>query len=316
MRSRQQGIALITILMLVALATIIAATIAKRQSYTNDSTAYMMRQSQSLYYAKSAEAFFSELLVQDAESDSKADYLHETWAKPMPAFPIDGGYVSGQLIDESGKFNLNALLKDDGTPNEESRQFFEGLLKRVGLPAEVSQAVIDWQDPDDLTIGAMGAESNYYSGMPNGYLVANAPFQSAEELKQVRGFEGLNFDLIAPYVTAAPNNLSKININTASALVLASLDEKLDINTIDQVLKQKSANMEYFSNVDELWQLEPFTQVDPQKRPIAIQVFDVNSNFFKAQIEVVLSERKRQFSSYLWRKDQHVSIFSRSLAPF
>ena len=75
MRSRQQGIALITILMLVALATIIATTIAKRQSYTNDSTAYMMRQSQSLYYAKSAEAFFSELLGQDAESDSKADYL-------------------------------------------------------------------------------------------------------------------------------------------------------------------------------------------------------------------------------------------------
>ena len=98
--------------------------------------------------------------------------------------------------------------------------------------------------------------------------------------------------------------------------MLASLDEKLDINSIDQVLKQKSANMEYFSNVDELWQLEPFTQVDPQKRPIAVQVFDVNSNFFKAQIEVVLSERKRQFSSYLWRKDQHVSIFSRSLAPF
>ena len=98
--------------------------------------------------------------------------------------------------------------------------------------------------------------------------------------------------------------------------MLASLDEKLDINTIDQVLKQKSANMEYFSNVDELWQLEPFTQVDPQKRPIAVQVFDVKSNFFKAQIEVVLSERKRQFSSYLWRKDQHVSIFSRSLATF
>ena len=147
-------------------------------------------------------------------------------------------------------------------------------------------------------------------------MVANAPFQNAEELKQVRGFEGPNFDLIAPYVTATPNNLSKININTASALIIASLDEKLDINSIDQVLKQKSANMEYFSNVDELWQLEPFTQVDPQKRPIAIQVFDVNSNFFKAQIEVVLSERKRQFSSYLWRKDQHVSIFSRSLAPF
>ena len=35
----QQGIALITILMLVALATILAATIAKRQMYTSENTA-------------------------------------------------------------------------------------------------------------------------------------------------------------------------------------------------------------------------------------------------------------------------------------
>ena len=49
---QQQGIALITILMMVALATIVAATIAKRQSQTADNTAYLMRQDQSLLYAK------------------------------------------------------------------------------------------------------------------------------------------------------------------------------------------------------------------------------------------------------------------------
>ena len=312
----QKGIALITILMMVALATIIAATIAKRQAYTNDSTAYLMRQNQALYYAKSAEAFFSEILVQDVESDSKVDYLQETWAKPMPAFPVDGGYVSGRLIDESGKFNLNTLLKPDGTPNEEAKTFFEALLKRVGLPIENTQAVIDWQDPDDLTIGAMGAENNYYSGLQNGYLAANAPFQSAEELKQVRGFEGANYDLIAQYVTAMPNIESKININTAPAMILAVVDERLDLRSIEQALQRKQANLEYFSTISDLWEMEPFSNVEEDKRKIGTNIFDVNSSFFKAEIEVLISERKRQFTSYLIRKDKNVSVYSRSLAPF
>lgn len=58
MIKQQQGIALITILVMVALATILAATIAQRQAATAESTAYLMRQNQSLMYAKSAEAFF------------------------------------------------------------------------------------------------------------------------------------------------------------------------------------------------------------------------------------------------------------------
>lgn len=312
----QRGIALITILMMVALATIIAATIAKRQYQTNENTGYLMRQNQSLYYAKSAEAFFSELLIQDNQSSSDADYLQETWAQPMPPFPIDGGLVSGRLEDETGKFNLNSLLKDDDTPNPEMQKFFEGLLKRIGLPVELSQSVIDWQDADDLTIGAMGAESSYYQGLKNGYLAANTRFHSKEELKQVRGFEGKNYDLIAPYITAIPSNKGKININTAPALVLAALEDKMNIESIQALLDQKKAKMEHFSNVDQLLDMDPFKQIDAEAKKTAAQIFDVKSNFFKAQVEVILSERKRQMTSYLMRDDKKVYVYARSLAPF
>src|SRR5690606_32322932 len=103
--------------------------------------------------------------------------------------PIDGGYVAGRIIDETGKFNLNSLVKDDGVPNDNAVNYFKGLLTKLGLPEELNEAVIDWQDQDDLTIGAMGAESNYYSSLTRPYLPANGPFHSVEELKQVRGFE-------------------------------------------------------------------------------------------------------------------------------
>ncbi len=188
LKRSQHGIALITILVMVALATILAATIAKHQRNTVESTAYLMRQNQALLYAKSAEAFFSELLVDDAQNAAEVDHLQETWVKPMPAFPVEDGFVSGRLEDESGKFNLNALVKSDKKPNEAAKLWFEKLLVRVGLPAQLSEAVIDWQDEDDEVSGPMGAESAYYQSLAQGYLAPNRTFYNVEQLKLVRGF--------------------------------------------------------------------------------------------------------------------------------
>ena len=313
---QQRGIALITILVMVALATILAATIVKRQANTAENTAYLMRQNQSLMYAKSAEVFFSELLVDDAENAAYIDHLQENWAKPMPAFPVEDGFVSGTIQDESGKFNLNSLVNADGTPNLPAKIWFEKLLLRVGLQEKLSEAVIDWQDPDDQTIGGMGAEANYYQGLSPSYLPSNTQFHHVEELKLVRGFEGEKYLQIADYVTTAPNTDSKLNINTASAVLLASLDPKLDVNAVQQVIQQRQANLQYFSNVSELWAIEPFAQVGNEVRTELNDLLGVQSNYFKARIEVILSERKRQFSSDLVRKDKTVYVAYRSMAPF
>lgn len=311
----QHGVALLTILVMVALATILAATIAKRQSNSAENTGYLMRQNQSLLYAKSAEAFFAELLIQDNESGKNIDHLQESWAKPMPAFPVEGGYVSGRLVDESGKFNLNNLLKSDGSVDDSARRWFERLLQRVGLPAELSQAVIDWQDSDDEPTGAMGAESNYYQGLEPAYLTPNTRFHSIEELKLVRGFEGKNYDLIKNYISALPEP-TKVNINTAPALLLASIDPRVDVNTVDQELKAKQANLTYFSSLDDLWKINAFSGIEEQNKTDAAAWLDTKSDYFTALIEVVLSERKRQFTSAIYRKDKQVTVYARSLAPF
>lgn len=314
--SSQRGVALLTILVMVALATILAATIAKRQTNTAENTGYLMRQDQSLLYAKSAEAFFSELLIQDSDNGSSIDHLQENWAKPMPSFPVEDGSVSGKLLDESGKFNLNNLVKADGNQVDDSaRRWFEKLLQRVGLPAELSQAVIDWQDTNDEVTGAMGAESSYYQGLDPAYLTPNTKFHSIEELKLVRGFEGKNYDLIKPYVTALPEQ-TKVNMNTAPALLLASIDPKVDVKAIEQQLKVKETELTHFNNVDDLWKLSAFSGIDEQSKTDAASLLDSKSNYFTAQIEVMLSERKRQFNSLMMRKDKQVIVYSRSLAPF
>ena len=313
---QQQGIALITILVMVALATILAATIAKRQANTAENTAYLMRQNQSLLYAKSAEAFFSELLVDDADNAGAVDSLQENWAKPMPAFPVEDGFVSGTLQDESGKFNLNSLVNDEGVPNPQAKLWFEKLLLRVGLPEKLSEAVIDWQDADEEISGTMGAENSYYQGLPQGYLAANSKFHNVEELKLVRGFEDQKYLQIVDYVSVLPASDSKVNVNTAPAMLLASLDPKLDINAVEQALQKRQVNLEHFSNINDLWATEPFKQVSPDVQSQVNALLGVQSNYFKAKIEVLLSERKRQFSSDLVRKDKTVYVVYRSMAPF
>lgn len=312
---KQKGIALITILVMVALATILAATIAQRQKFTVENTAYLMRQNQSLLYAKSAETFFSELLVEDAENAGDIDYLQENWAKPMPAFPVEDGYVTGQLYDESGKFNLNSLVDDSGQVNVAAKEWFERLLMNAGLNAQLSEAVIDWQDADNETLGPMGAEESYYRGLRNAYLPANSKFHAVEELKMVRGFEGEKYLQIAPYVSAITVTDAKVNINTAPAIVLASLAESLDVKTVEAVLEQRQQNMEHFSNVDELWSLEPFSQAKNENQTALNALLGVKSSYFQAKIEVMLSERKRQFQTYLLREDKKVHVLYRSLAP-
>ena len=313
---KQQGIALLTILMMVALATIVAASIAKQQANTSENTAYVMRQNQSMLYAKSAEAFFSELLVNDAENAGQVDHLQESWAQPMPAFPVEDGYVSGVLKDESGKFNLNSLVNEEGEVNEKAKLWFEKILQRAGLPAELSQAVIDWQDEDDENAGPMGAELTYYRGLQNAALPPNAKFHSVEELKSVRGFEGGRYKLIEPYLSSLPSHETTVNINTAPAFVLASMDNGLDVNAVEQALQQKVAKFEHFENVADVWTIEPFSQVSQESRELVNEQLGVQSNYFKAQIEVMLNERKRQFSSDLVRKDKDVYVTYRSMAPF
>lgn len=313
---QQKGIALLTILVMVALATILAASIAKRQSNTAEGTAYLMRQNQSLLYAKSAEVFFAEMLKDDAENAGDVDSLQENWAKPMPAFPVDDGYVSGILEDQSGKFNLNSLLTSEGAVNENAKKWFEKILVKAGLPAQLSEAVIDWQDEDDEQTGSMGAESSFYRGLQNSSMPPNAKFHSAAELKQIRGFEEGKYQLIEPYVSALPSNDTKVNINTAPAFLLATIDDHLDTEAVQQVLDKKQAALEQFNNVSELWEIEPFSSVSVENKAIAAEQLGVKSNYFKAKIEIELSGRKRQFSSELVRKDKEVYVAYRSMAPF
>jgi general secretion pathway protein K len=94
--------------------------------------------------------------------------------------PYWGGTYGVRMIDEGGRISLNradeALL----------RKVFEAVGLDPKTQEEVTDAIIDWRDSDDLH-RLHGAEDEYYMKLSEPYHAKNGPFDSVDELLQVRG---------------------------------------------------------------------------------------------------------------------------------
>lgn len=307
----QRGVALLTILFMVVIASIMAMGILNQQQRMLREGSILLRQDQAWIYAKSGEYFLSELLINDARTSKNNDNFSEPWAQPLPPFPVEDGMVTGRLLDQSARFNLNNLYHD-GAADKEAFEFLGRLLKRVGLAPELAMSVLDWQDPDDTVAGAMGAEDSFYLGQQPGYAAANRPFMQVEELRQVRGFDQRSYSLLAPYITAVPY-FSPVNINTASAVLLSALSDDLALNQVQEWVSQRDQGMQYLDQVTNLWTQAAFKP--GQKPGNTDRLLAINSEFFQAQIIVSLSGRKRYLTSNLYRQGESVMAYQRHQMP-
>ena len=105
MHTHQRGVALITALLLVFLATMTAVEAVYSFQLTLSRSAAVLGQRQVWYYALGGEAWALQILRRDRE-DNEIDHSQEDWATPIPALPIQGGALSGRIEDLQGRFNL------------------------------------------------------------------------------------------------------------------------------------------------------------------------------------------------------------------
>ncbi|MGE0031717.1 MAG: type II secretion system minor pseudopilin GspK [Steroidobacteraceae bacterium] len=220
---RQRGVALITAIVLVAIATVLAVHIGTRAALDLRRTAGLIALDQGWHVALGAEAWAAEVLRDDRE-DSQTDHLGERWAQPLPPLPVDGGDVRGALEDMQGRFNLNNLITGDGTVNESAIARFERLLANVGADRRWARIMADWLDTDTVPGFPEGAEDGAYLSQNPPYRSANGPVATTSELMALPGMTLEEFQRIRPYVAALPVGTAT-NICTAAAPVLASLIE-------------------------------------------------------------------------------------------
>jgi len=238
-RRSQRGIAAIMAILIVAIGTMIAVNLVWQGRLDQRRAEAALAADQGLMYVQGAEAWAADILRQDLVDSPDADHLGEEWAIELPPLPVDGGAVQGRLEDLQGRFNLNNLIARDGTENQLARKEFERLLALVEVDPALAGAVVDWLDADtDLRFPTGGEDVLYIASDPP-YRTANSMITSVSELLAISGMDRESYGRLAPYLTALPQG-TKLNVNTASDVVLASLSDNIDIGTAASLVEQRA----------------------------------------------------------------------------
>ncbi|HWT14384.1 MAG TPA: type II secretion system minor pseudopilin GspK [Patescibacteria group bacterium] len=222
---RERGVALIVAVLLVALATLIVASLIDTTDLALARTRNLVREQQANAYARGLETWALDWLRRDQNEEPGIDSNNDVWARPLPPLDVPGGRLSGRLRERNGCFNLNQLVVN-GNADAVARRRFERLLRALKLSPELADAVIDYADADNES-GARGAEDMAYLLARPPRRAANQSFAHVSELRLVRGIDEAVYRVLEPQVCANPD-ASAINVNTATPQVLMSLVDNLD----------------------------------------------------------------------------------------
>lgn len=306
--SRQRGVALITVLLVVAVVTVVTAGLIARQQLSIRSTANQLQVRQAWHFAQGGELLAQGMLLRDwrrGQNESPVDHLGEPWAQSLMSFDLDdGGQIRIRIEDASGRFNLNSLLRDE-QPNEQAIQQFRRLLLRLNIEAPYAEQLVDWLDNNQDATGAYGAEDNRYLLLAPPYRTADRRLQDVSELRLL-GMPVEHFQALAPYVAALPAEVG-LNVNTASALVLSTLAEGLSLEAAQNLIAGRGASG--YREIGAFLQ-----QPALQGLPLAVETLAVSSEYFQVISEVDFADRRQVLVSQLQRgRDGRVRVLSRDL---
>jgi general secretion pathway protein K len=233
-----RGVALITALLIMALIASLTYTLKWNNSLDLRRTSVMLNRDQAVQVAIGAESWMQNILRRDLE-ESETDHLGEIWASDLPALPIDGGEVYGEIQDLQGRFNVNNLIGDDGNVDEEALEQFQRLLSALGLDPRFAGIAGDWIDADQDASFPDGAEDSIYTGITPPYRTANQLISNANELAALEGMDKATLDTLLPHIIALPGH-TEINVNTATGPVLMSLDERISAADAERLIAERA----------------------------------------------------------------------------
>lgn len=348
MRRYQQGVAVITVLLMVALATITVVAMTSQQRLDIRRAANQQSLQQARALALGGEKFAAATLMRDKTNNltAKIDTLGEDWAQSLPPLPVDQSTIKGCIFDMQGRFNLNNLVTGAGAIDPLYYGQLQRLLTALAINASKAEAIADWLDQDSETTGSEGAEETHYSGLDVPYRPANRAMVSISELKLVKGFNPADEDEMAdlkvllPHVAALPG-VTMVNVNTATSAVIASIDERLkekadELTRWDDDSWEKYPDCEDVLDVAELvesvaaqsegGEREPYASVPefladttlPAEETEALAgLLTVSSEFFRIRVDVSTGETGVAQFTLVRRLDQGASeVLQRSRQVF
>jgi general secretion pathway protein K len=309
----QRGVALIVAILLVALGTIIAATVGYENAMAARRGTATYAFDQSLLISEGAEALAAYGIRQFFQSDPNNVYIGEGWDKPVgPMEVVPGVMLEASLEDMQGRLNLNNLVNNDGTPNSVYVIAFTKLLEMVGLEPKWAPMVVDWIDADIVPQNIDGAEDSVYMGQVPPYRTANRYITSTTELLALPGFGRDRYLALAPYIAALPQN-TKINVCTAKDKVLDAFlpqgrtEFSATVGQLDKHRTTTSGCFPTFSNYQAAFGPPPANTAPggatsaANARQTAQTYFSQNSAYFRLTSFITIGSAQFNLYSLLYR---------------
>jgi general secretion pathway protein K len=238
---RQRGVALITAILITALVSSVALSLAWDNALDMRRTMTLLYRDQAVQVAMGAESWIQSILRDDL-AETETDHLGEIWASELPGLPVQSDVVQGQLFgtieDLQGRFNVNNLIDQNGEVDELALEQFRRLLIALELDPRIAGIAADWIDANQEAGFPDGAEDAIYTGFIPAYRTPNLPITNATELAALEGIDKASFDILAPHIVALPGRTG-INVNTATPAVLQSLDENLSSSDVESLVSER-----------------------------------------------------------------------------
>lgn len=237
-RQHKRGVALITAMLITALTGSLAAGLAWNSALDVRRTMVLLFHEQGVQVALGAESWMRNILRDDL-ADGETDHLGELWASDLPGLPVESdtiqGVVTGKIEDLQGLFNVNNLIDENGEIDETVFAQFQRLLQVLDVDPRFAGLAADWIDGNQEAGFPDGAEDSIYTGFTPSYRTYNRPLSNISELAALEGMDKASYQRLLPHVTALPGRTA-INVNTATAEVLMSLDDNLDASAVEGLL--------------------------------------------------------------------------------
>ena len=324
MRAQQGGVALITVILISAVIILMVFAMTEQQVVDARRSSNMNERYQAYLFAEWAEGWAKRVLLEDAKSGS-VDNQQEDWTTVIPPFEVDGGFISGRIIERNGCFNLNTLVDATGVAQPDDIDRYKRLLLALGLEIGLADSAVDWLDKDSQPSFPHGAESDYYARLDPAYAIANQAFVSSSELRAVKGYDAEVMEKLATYVCALPVHNSKINVNFAAPPVLMSMTAGVTQALAEEIieardqLQQGIATKSGFASMQELYDVPGMKALLAAQSGLQTQLdaaYSVSSNYFLLQTDTSFSRADMVVYSLLERGSNTITTHFRAQGSY
>lgn len=300
--AKQQGMAIISALLIAAVVAVIAAGMLTRQSVATRALEADQHRVQGRWVVQGG-LEISRQLLWDARQRDPLTRLDQPWAQRLVAQGFEG-----RLEDEQGKFNLRNLVANERV-DEAQIQAFGRLCELIGISAGLSQRIsqrVIASYPRLLNPQIANNTNNFDSGRATSPSASRKPenpklpmLRNLEDLRSVEGVNDAVISKLAPYLTVIPAT-TWINGNTATAPVLAAYVPGLSLERAQALINERDAGRWFINRGDFVNRLRM-----PNLELTSVKV-GITSDWFRLRGEARREQRRVSLDALLHRSQDRL----------